>query len=248
MKVSFVQELSYDASFFANSQDTLNPSCCRARLCNAPVVFFQRCLILFSLQDLPLLIVCNSGHHKAKPVSRALKQTGLFPPPVLQEHYRLSSQCCNIPLRLVGSTEVRGADSSRCLFGPVIKAAKHECVWPPTNEILPTGGGHDGILWAEVCSLLVLTHISYKNSSDIDAQRCVRVCLCLSVCVCVAGELKEKLEDFVSQTNSKHPGFIKMVRHSKQEGLIRSRVSGWRAATAPVVALFDAHVEFNTGW
>ncbi|TTD32924.1 Polypeptide N-acetylgalactosaminyltransferase 18 [Bagarius yarrelli] len=61
-------------------------------------------------------------------------------------------------------------------------------------------------------------------------------------------ELKEKLQVFVEETNSKHPGFIKMVRHQKQEGLIRSRVSGWRAATAPVVALFDAHVEFNTGW
>uniref|UniRef100_A0A8C2DMS5 Polypeptide N-acetylgalactosaminyltransferase n=1 Tax=Cyprinus carpio TaxID=7962 RepID=A0A8C2DMS5_CYPCA len=61
-------------------------------------------------------------------------------------------------------------------------------------------------------------------------------------------ELKEKLQDFVKETNSKQPGFIKMVRHSKQEGLIRSRVSGWRAASAPVVALFDAHVEFNTGW
>ncbi|KAK7169814.1 hypothetical protein R3I94_000143 [Phoxinus phoxinus] len=61
-------------------------------------------------------------------------------------------------------------------------------------------------------------------------------------------ELKEKLQDFVKDTNAKQPGFIKMVRHSKQEGLIRSRVSGWRAASAPVVALFDAHVEFNTGW
>ncbi|MCI4383232.1 hypothetical protein PGIGA_G00023910 [Pangasianodon gigas] len=61
-------------------------------------------------------------------------------------------------------------------------------------------------------------------------------------------ELKEKLQDFVEETNAKRPGFIKMVRHRKQEGLIRSRVSGWRAATAPVVALFDAHVEFNTGW
>lgn len=69
-----------------------------------------------------------------------------------------------------------------------------------------------------------------------------------NVCVCFVDELKEKLEDFVSQTNSQRPGFIKMVRHSKQEGLIRSRVSGWRAATAPVVALFDAHVEFNVGW
>ncbi|CAG5856178.1 unnamed protein product [Menidia menidia] len=61
-------------------------------------------------------------------------------------------------------------------------------------------------------------------------------------------ELKEKLQDFVSETNSQRPGFIKLVRHAKQEGLIRSRVSGWRAATAPVVALFDAHVEFNAGW
>lgn len=64
----------------------------------------------------------------------------------------------------------------------------------------------------------------------------------------ILDELKEKLEDFVSQTNSQRPGFIKVVRHLKQEGLIRSRVSGWRAATAPVVALFDAHVEFNIGW
>lgn len=68
------------------------------------------------------------------------------------------------------------------------------------------------------------------------------------MCVCFVDELKEKLEDFVSQTNSQRPGFIKVVRHSKQEGLIRSRVSGWRASTAPVVALFDAHVEFNVGW
>ncbi|XP_026168160.1 polypeptide N-acetylgalactosaminyltransferase 18-like isoform X2 [Mastacembelus armatus] len=62
-------------------------------------------------------------------------------------------------------------------------------------------------------------------------------------------ELKEHLQRFVDETNTQHGvGFIKVVRHDKQEGLIRSRVSGWRAASAPVVALFDAHVEFNTGW
>lgn len=61
-------------------------------------------------------------------------------------------------------------------------------------------------------------------------------------------ELKEKLTEYVDKVNVQKPGFIKVVRHSKQEGLIRSRVSGWRAATAPVVALFDAHVEFNVGW
>lgn len=68
------------------------------------------------------------------------------------------------------------------------------------------------------------------------------------ICLFLLDELKEKLQDFVSETNKQRPGFIKVVRHDKQEGLIRSRVSGWRAATAPVVALFDAHVEFNVGW
>lgn len=52
----------------------------------------------------------------------------------------------------------------------------------------------------------------------------------------------------MDETNQQRPDFIKVVRHEKQEGLIRSRVSGWRAATAPIVALFDAHVEFNIGW
>ncbi|XP_053576216.1 polypeptide N-acetylgalactosaminyltransferase 18 [Bombina bombina] len=61
-------------------------------------------------------------------------------------------------------------------------------------------------------------------------------------------ELKEKLTKYIEEVNSRKPGFIKIVRHSKQEGLIRSRVSGWRAATAPVVALFDAHIEFSVGW
>ncbi|KAG7274846.1 hypothetical protein CRUP_038819 [Coryphaenoides rupestris] len=62
-------------------------------------------------------------------------------------------------------------------------------------------------------------------------------------------ELKDHLQSFVDESNAQHgAGFIKLVHHHKQEGLIRARVSGWRAATAPVVALFDAHVEFNTGW
>ncbi|MCI4380365.1 hypothetical protein PGIGA_G00238980 [Pangasianodon gigas] len=61
-------------------------------------------------------------------------------------------------------------------------------------------------------------------------------------------ELRENLQRFVEETNQRRPDFIKMVRHTRQEGLIRARVSGWRAASAPVVALFDAHVEFNVGW
>lgn len=64
----------------------------------------------------------------------------------------------------------------------------------------------------------------------------------------LTAELMENLQRFVEETNQRRPDFIKMVRHTRQEGLIRARVSGWRAASAPVVALFDAHVEFNVGW
>ncbi|TRY53620.1 hypothetical protein DNTS_017573 [Danionella cerebrum] len=61
-------------------------------------------------------------------------------------------------------------------------------------------------------------------------------------------ELQKNLQRFVDENNQQRPGFIKVIRHEKQEGLIRSRVSGWRAASAPIVALFDAHVEFSDGW
>ncbi|XP_029366616.1 polypeptide N-acetylgalactosaminyltransferase 9 isoform X1 [Echeneis naucrates] len=58
-------------------------------------------------------------------------------------------------------------------------------------------------------------------------------------------ELKFNLDQYV---NNRYPGLVKIVRNSKREGLIRARIHGWNAATAPVVGFFDAHVEFNTGW
>ncbi|XP_048844564.1 polypeptide N-acetylgalactosaminyltransferase 9 isoform X2 [Brienomyrus brachyistius] len=58
-------------------------------------------------------------------------------------------------------------------------------------------------------------------------------------------ELKFNLDQYV---NKRYPGLVKIVRNSKREGLIRARIHGWQAATAPVVGFFDAHVEFNTGW
>lgn len=128
--------------------------------------------------------------------------------------------------------EFCSAGSRCCLFGPLIKVVRHECFWPLTTEILHTEREHDDFLWMEV----------------IYSPVWCQILICDYFFVFHVDELKEKLLDFVSETNSQRPGFIKMVRHAKQEGLIRSRVSGWRAATAPVVALFDAHVEFNVGW
>ncbi|XP_050967052.1 polypeptide N-acetylgalactosaminyltransferase 9 [Labeo rohita] len=58
-------------------------------------------------------------------------------------------------------------------------------------------------------------------------------------------ELKFNLDHYV---NKRYPGLVKIVRNSKREGLIRARIHGWNAATAPVVGFFDAHVEFNAGW
>ncbi|XP_067263034.1 polypeptide N-acetylgalactosaminyltransferase 9 [Chanodichthys erythropterus] len=58
-------------------------------------------------------------------------------------------------------------------------------------------------------------------------------------------ELKFNLDHYV---NKRYPGLVKIVRNSKREGLIRARIHGWNAATAPVVGFFDAHVEFNMGW
>ncbi|XP_013813341.1 polypeptide N-acetylgalactosaminyltransferase 18 isoform X4 [Apteryx mantelli] len=82
-----------------------------------------------------------------------------------------------------------------------------------------------------------------NSNNDQNLSRSPQEC-----CLPFREELKEKLKKYIDEVNAQKPGFIKVVRHSKQEGLIRSRVSGWRVATAPVVALFDAHVEFNVGW
>ncbi|XP_045699840.1 polypeptide N-acetylgalactosaminyltransferase 9 isoform X1 [Phyllostomus hastatus] len=58
-------------------------------------------------------------------------------------------------------------------------------------------------------------------------------------------ELKFSLDQYV---HKRYPGLVKVVRNSRREGLIRARLQGWKAATAPVVGFFDAHVEFSTGW
>ncbi|XP_007899950.1 polypeptide N-acetylgalactosaminyltransferase 9 [Callorhinchus milii] len=58
-------------------------------------------------------------------------------------------------------------------------------------------------------------------------------------------ELKFNLDQYVNQ---RYPGLVKIVHNNKREGLIRARLQGWKAATAPVVGFFDAHVEFNVGW
>ncbi|XP_015266663.1 PREDICTED: probable polypeptide N-acetylgalactosaminyltransferase 8 [Gekko japonicus] len=61
-------------------------------------------------------------------------------------------------------------------------------------------------------------------------------------------DLKEPLEEKIKRYNVKHPGLLKLVRHQRREGLTQARISGWKASSADVVAILDAHIEVNHGW
>ena len=133
--------------------------------------------------------VYRSGNNGGKLWSQTLKRMDCSTPHVLKEHCRLSPQYCNIPLWLVSPMEVCSAGTSRCLFGPVIKAVKHEYFWPPTNEILPTGGGHAGVLWVEVCSqqqaaITFLTYLVCHPQKTLQVFDVKFMCVCACLCVC----------------------------------------------------------------
>lgn len=61
--------------------------------------------------------------------------------------------------------------------------------------------------------------------------------------------LKGDLDLYVKSLEEEDPGLrITRVRHSEQKGLAFARASGWRAATADVVAILDAHIEVHEMW
>lgn len=55
--------------------------------------------------------------------------------------------------------------------------------------------------------------------------------------------LGQQLDDYVKQL-----GKVKVVRAKKREGLIRARLLGAEAATAPVLTFLDSHCECAEGW
>ncbi|XP_070828727.1 probable polypeptide N-acetylgalactosaminyltransferase 8 [Chaetodon trifascialis] len=62
-------------------------------------------------------------------------------------------------------------------------------------------------------------------------------------------DLKGDLDIYVKSLEQQNPNLrIARVRHSEQQGLAHARASGWRAATADVVAILDAHIEVYEMW
>uniref|UniRef100_A0A3P8RQS7 Polypeptide N-acetylgalactosaminyltransferase n=1 Tax=Amphiprion percula TaxID=161767 RepID=A0A3P8RQS7_AMPPE len=58
--------------------------------------------------------------------------------------------------------------------------------------------------------------------------------------------LKGDLDLYVKSLEEQNPNLrFTRVRHSEQRGLAHARVSGWKAATAEVVAILDAHIEVH---
>ncbi|ESO92082.1 hypothetical protein LOTGIDRAFT_121669, partial [Lottia gigantea] len=55
--------------------------------------------------------------------------------------------------------------------------------------------------------------------------------------------LKQPLESYIFKYNK-----IRLIRLQQREGLIRARLVGFDAATAPVVTFLDSHVECLVGW
>jgi polypeptide N-acetylgalactosaminyltransferase len=58
--------------------------------------------------------------------------------------------------------------------------------------------------------------------------------------------LGKSLEDYVSKNFNNE--IVRIVRNSKREGLIRTRMAGADAAKHEILIFFDSHVECNVNW
>lgn len=67
--------------------------------------------------------------------------------------------------------------------------------------------------------------------------------------ILLSDDLKEDLDAYVKMIEKQNPNLrIARVWHSEQRGLATARVSGWKAATADVVAILDVHIEVHEMW
>jgi len=63
--------------------------------------------------------------------------------------------------------------------------------------------------------------------------------------MCLIDHCKKPLDDYVS---THFNGKVEVVHQSRREGLIRTRLTGAKAATGQVLIFLDSHVEANINW
>jgi len=78
----------------------------------------------------------------------------------------------------------------------------------------------------------------------------MNVSMCLSdlfyrASVNVAEHCKKPLDDYLA---THFDGKVKVVHQARREGLIRTRLTGAKAATGQVLIFLDSHVEANINW
>ncbi|KAI7812077.1 putative polypeptide N-acetylgalactosaminyltransferase 8, partial [Triplophysa rosa] len=61
-------------------------------------------------------------------------------------------------------------------------------------------------------------------------------------------DLQSDLDKYINLINKEKPGLLKKVRHKRQMGLAKARISGWEEATGQVVAILDVHIEVHEQW
>jgi Glycosyl transferase family 2 len=84
--------------------------------------------------------------------------------------------------------------------------------------------------------------ILVDDCSDMGENMTFNLLIFLTICSLLA-HLKKPLEDYMS----KFPK-VKILRAEKREGLIKARLRGAEAATAPTLTFLDSHIECTPGW
>jgi len=120
---------------------------------------------------------------------------------------------------------------------PQCKNKKYLADLPPASIIIPFYNEH----WS---TLLRSVHSIFKRSPLELVKEIILVDDASQ-----KEHLKQKLEDYISEKNSKEwENKVRVERLKERDGLIGARLAGAKAATAEILIFLDCHIEVNVNW